>query len=158
VIAQLKWPITDDSYTVTQLIQQAVPTIPGILRANGWGTPGRGLEPHGWRVTTTLDDESWLECDLPVTVPTPLGTLRSLVADVTGAPTTCRNGHPLDLLATRRHHCPACAKGPSTVCPNGHEYTPSNTHYTDTVGRYCRECVRLRTRAYRARKRQEATT
>jgi len=110
MIAQLKWPITDDSYTVTQLIRQAVPTIPGILRANGWGTPGRGLEPHGWRVTTTLTgDESWLECDLPVITPTPPDTLRSLVADVTGAATTCGNGHPVDVLDPR-WHCPACAR------------------------------------------------
>jgi hypothetical protein len=37
-----------------------------------------------------------------------------------------------------------------TLCPNGHDYTPANTHI-DRRGRSCRTCTRNRVRAFRER-------
>lgn len=40
-------------------------------------------------------------------------------------------------------------------CINGHEYTPENTYATPGGHRQCRECHRVRVRAYKAKKRAD---
>lgn len=40
-----------------------------------------------------------------------------------------------------------------THCPQGHEYSPENTHHTPDGRRYCRTCMRIWDQRYKARKR-----
>ena len=43
--------------------------------------------------------------------------------------------------------------GNKTHCPQGHEYTEANIYITPEGKRHCRECGRIRMRAYHAKKR-----
>lgn len=53
----------------------------------------------------------------------------------------------LDMVRNGNHH-----NARKTHCKGGHEFTPENTYITTDGRRDCRECIRARVRAYRARK------
>lgn len=58
---------------------------------------------------------------------------------------------------TARGRGPTVLNTLKTHCPRGHEYTPENTYRQPVkAGRFCRECGRAATAAYRQRKRAES--
>lgn len=48
----------------------------------------------------------------------------------------------------------AALNAAKTHCPNGHEYTATNTYISKLAKRYCKTCKRLKMRAKRAARRQ----
>lgn len=69
----------------------------------------------------------------------------------------CVNPDHLEPVTSRentlRGNTVAARHATKTHCDSGHEYTPENTRISTAGRRYCRACVRIQSRAKRARKR-----
>ena len=60
-----------------------------------------------------------------------------------------RSENELDMVRNGNHN-----NARKTECKRGHEYTAENTYITPSGRRDCRECIRARVRAYKARKKK----
>jgi hypothetical protein len=73
----------------------------------------------------------------------------------------CVNPAHLELVTikenTMRGDGPTAQNAKKTHCPQGHEYTPENTHLTKDNFRQCKECSRRRAREYYYRRKSLGT-
>lgn len=60
--------------------------------------------------------------------------------------------------AENRHRSVGLIQAERPLCPKGHAYSEENTYIAPTGDRHCRTCSNARTRAYKARKRQEMSS